>query len=164
MTEAQRVVTIGHVTRLVEITAGNPSRDATYGELDRVIQEVFGHKLFTILQYIPQDGAVQRVYSSNPAVYPPGGRKQKADTAWGREVLDGGRAMISHNAEDIRRNFPDFEAILGLGIGGMINVPILWGGTVIGSMNVSHDAGHFSDADARPLRLLSGLVAPRLIA
>ncbi len=39
---------------------------------------------FTVMRHLAASNEVERIYSSNPAAYPVGGRKQKQGTSWVR--------------------------------------------------------------------------------
>lgn len=148
------------IERLVSSLTAKQDAAASYSILDQIVKSTYDHKLLTILRFIEADSEVERLYSSDTQAYPLLGRKQKQDTVWGRIVLDQGQPLVSRNADDIRENFSDFETIFALGISGMINMPIIWDGRVLGSVNISHDAGHFGEADAGPLAVLVGIIAP----
>ena len=52
------------------------------------------------------------------------------------------------------------ELILSLGIGSIMNVPVMRQGQCVGTMNVSGQAGQYGDEDLRPGRILAGLILP----
>lgn len=153
-------LTLDMVSDLIGTITNSTTPAAAYSSLDALIDRLFQRKLFTILRYVPADEEVERLFSSNAGSYEPRGRKKKANTVWGVEVYDKGNVLISQDENDIRVNFPDHETIIGLGIGGMINMPLVWHGRVIGSMNISQDAGAFSQHDIPELKMLAGLIAP----
>jgi hypothetical protein len=49
--------------------------------------------------------------------------------------------------------------IASLGIGSIMNVPVMLHGCR-GIVNLSHDAGHYGEAEVGPARVLAGLLAP----
>lgn len=149
------------VSRLVAATTARNDIIESAEVLDDIIQDRFGHKLFTVLRIVEGGDAVERLYSSDSVTYPPGGRKEREDTVWGRVVYGEGRVLISKNADDIRANFPDHQIIFGLGIGSMINIPVVWRGKVIGSANLSHrEEGYYDEQDGDYLKTLVGILAP----
>ena len=94
-----------------------------------------------------------------------GGRKDKRDTAWGRQVLDDGRPFIGRTADDIRAHFDDHAVILGLGLESVLNVPVRLRGRTIGTMNLLHAANHYDRADLDVAFPLAGqLVGPLIEA
>jgi len=60
----------------------------------------------------------------------------------------------------LREAFADHELIFSLGIGSIMNVPILLRGRCLGIANLSHDAGRYGEADVAPAGMLAGLLAP----
>lgn len=149
------------LTRIQSLTAADAT--ASYRAIDALAARVFEHRLFTVTRSLNETKEVERVYTSNPKAYPVGGRKQKQDTEWGAQVLDRGEPLICHNKADIERVFADHALILSLGIGGMVNVPVLFGGRSMATMNVSHATDRFSDSDLPTLRTLAALLLPLVL-
>lgn len=137
---------------------------AAYKAVDDLARRLFDHRLFTVTRSLHETSEVERAYSSNPVAYPVGGRKQKRDTHWGHVVLDQGEVMVCRNAGDIRRVFADHELILSLGITGMVNVPVLFAGRSLATMNVSHAGDRFGPDSLPALRVLAGLLLPLVMA
>jgi GAF domain-containing protein len=137
---------------------------AAYRAIDALAQRLFGHRLFTVTRSLHETKEVERVYSSNLTAYPIGGRKQKQDTDWGTTVLDKGEVMICHNEADIRRTFSDHELILSLGITCLINVPVLFAGRSVATMNISHATDRFGPADIPALKLLAACLLPLILS
>jgi hypothetical protein len=108
--------------------------------------------------------ADERIYSSDTAAYPLGGRKVKRGTPWSRAVLDRGEVFVARNADDVRDAFADHALIFSLGIGSIMNVPIAWAGQRLGTMNVSHEAGWFTTDDERTGRLIAPYLVPALLS
>lgn len=155
-------ITIDDVAHIMALTAG-PGAGAAYAAIDAVAKRIFDHRLFTVTRSLLETSEVERVYSSNPAAYPVGGRKQKRNTPWGEQVLDRGEILVCHNAADIERVFADHALILSLGITGMINVPVLLAGRSVATMNMSHAADRFGVEDFAVLRVLAGLALPLVV-
>lgn len=149
------------VARLISSTTSRHDLGAICRVLDEIIQTRYGHRLFTVSRLANGGREIERLHSSNVEIYPLKGLKQKEDTVWGRVVYDEGRVLISRDLNDLRENFPDFEAISALGIRSMINIPVVWNGKVLGSSNVSHqEEGYFDENDEIYLKMLVGVVAP----
>ncbi len=147
--------------RIQALTARDTT--AAYRATDALAERLFEHALFTVTRSLHATKQVERVYSSNPAAYPVGGRKQKQDTEWGATVLDRGEPLICHGPADIRRVFADHALILSLGIGGMVNVPVLFGGRSVATLNICHAADRFGPGDLPSLRVLAALLLPLVL-
>jgi GAF domain-containing protein len=112
------------------------------------------------MRHVTETAEVERIYSSNPRAYPVGGRKQKQGTPWGEQVLDRGEVFIARDRAELRAAFADHELIFSLGIGSIMNVPVMLHGRCRGIVNLSHDAGRYGEGDVAPARVLAGLLAP----
>jgi GAF domain-containing protein len=143
--------------------AASADAQAAYASIDALAQRAIGHRLFTVMRYLPATVEVERLYSSNPAAYPPGGRKPKQGTPWGDAVLDRGEVFIAADAEGVRKAFSDHALLAQLGISSILNVPIRQHGRVLGTMNLSHEAGHFTADTIGPGRILAALLVPLLV-
>jgi hypothetical protein len=128
------------------------SPDAVFSALDGATRATIGHKLFTLMVFHADAGETERIYTNQPGSYPVGGRKRFADTAWSRRVLREGTPYVGTTAADIREVFPDHELIASLGCASVLNVPVMWNGRVLGTMNLLHEEGWYFDADV-PLGL-----------
>jgi GAF domain-containing protein len=135
-----------------------------YAAIDALVQEVIGHRLFTLMRVHEATDEVERIYSSNTAAYPVGGRKVKRGTPWSRAVLDRGEVFVARDADQVREAFADHALIESLGIGSIMNVPIAWAGRRLGTMNISHEAGWFTAEDERAGRLVAPFLVPALLA
>ena len=79
-------------------------------------------------------------------------------------MLDRGEVFIAADAEGVRAAFSDHALLSRLGISAIMNIPIRLRGRVLGTMNLSHEAGHFTPDMIEPGRILAGLLVPLLLA
>ena len=154
------VADVEHVIRLV----GGPDAVATWAAIDALTARLYDHRLFTALKHMPETQEVERLYSSQPAAYPVGGRKKKQDTHWGKKTIDQGELYICHGRADIERTFFDHTLILSMGIGGMVNVPVMLLGRCVASLSISTVGDRFSESDRPELTVLAGLCLPLVLA
>ena len=133
----------------------DPARcEPTPEAVGAALRSLIGWKLFTVMALDPARAEAARVHTSDPDAYPVGGRKPLgALTWWGEHVLKARRPWIGRDAEDIRRAFPDHETIAALGCASCLNVPVVEGGTVLGTVNLLDEAGRYEAHHA-------GIVAP----
>lgn len=110
---------------------------ALLGAVARIAIEAMDCALFTVMRFHENAMEVERLYSTNTAAYPVGGRKAKRDTAWGRHVLTERRVFVGEGEAALRAAFDDHATIFGLGLRSMINVPVVYADTCIGTMNFS---------------------------
>ena len=72
-----------------------------------------------------------------------------------------GWATIRSMQAAIRTHFADHELIISLGLESIVNLPVRWQGQVLGTLNLLHGPGYYSDASVALGRLLTPhLVAP----
>jgi hypothetical protein len=123
--------------------------------LEKLTGETIGHRLFTIMRFDSDRSQVQRIHTNMPEVYPAGGRKQKKATAWANHVLADMKVFRGSDPADIVSAFDDHETILGLGLGSVLNIPVVFKGRCVGTMNLLHQDGWYGPED-EPIGLLLG--------
>jgi hypothetical protein len=164
MRDAKRPLTFADLGTLADRLAGEPEPALLYAAIDALVQEVIGHRLFTLMRVHEASAEVERIYSSNTAAYPVGGRKEKRGTPWSRVVLDRGEVFVARTPDEVRGAFADYPLIESLGIGSIMNIPIGWRGRRLGTMNISHEAGWFTGQDEAAGRLIAPFLVPSLLA
>lgn len=152
------------MTAAIVAAHADPDQPAvTFRALDAALAERPGHRLFTILVHHPAAQQSERFYSNLPAEYPVGGRKPVTDSPWMQQVIHGGQPWIGRNADAIRWAFYDSETILALGCESCLNMPVRWRGETLGTLNLLHGAGHYTEADIPHVALLAHLALPALM-
>lgn len=133
---------------------GQPT--ATFDAMWRLTESVLGVKLFTLMSFDFRAGVAERFYSNMPEAYPVSGTKPVNTTDWARHVLHEHRIFVANDIEGIAEVFYDHELIRSLGCESVVNIPIVIGGNVVGTINCLHEAGFYRDdrlAAAEKLRL-----------
>ena len=110
--------------------------------------------LVTAMRHDEAASTVERIYSSNEAAYPVGGRKVKQESDWSRHVLTEHRVLVSAGDEAIRRHYNDHAIIFGLGLHSCVNVPLVSGGKCIGTLNVLRPQAEWREDDVMLARSL----------
>jgi hypothetical protein len=131
-----------------------------FAALDAAMGAAIGHRLFTILVIHPGAGESQRYYSNMPEAYPVGGRKPINQTHWFQKVLGEGVPYIGQTFADIRDVFFDHALIRSLGCESVLNVPVRWNGTSLGTINLLHEARWYAEADIAAARQFAALAVP----
>jgi hypothetical protein len=158
-----RALTLDDLAALARRFATERDPARFYAAVDALVQQVIGHRLFTLMRVDESRTEVERVYSSNVTAYPVGGRKQKRGTPWSRVVLDRGEVFVARTPEEIRAAFADHALIESLGVSAIMNVPIAWAGRSIGTMNILHEAGWFTEQHESTGRLIAPFLVPALL-
>jgi len=138
---------------------GQPDR--VFKAIEAETQSLVGHRLFTVLYVDGQD--VARIYSSNPAAYPVSGRKPMGRTPWGVHVLVNMHPYLGRDAAAVRWAFFDHAVIASLGLGSVINIPVIYDGRTIGTMNLLHTEHHYQEAHVAPVAGLACALIPALL-
>ena len=131
--------------------------------LEELSQAKIGHRLFSCSIFRKDVGAkwvAARVYTSDEVNYPTSGLKEIAPTRWTDTVITKRKAFLANNVEGFSDVFSDHEKIAGMGLGSVVNLPVVLCGQFIGTVNLLHDAGYYSD---RRSSLLQDLVLPSLL-
>ena len=120
--------------------------EACWQALEALSAAAGAHKLFTIMTVDLAANLASRVYTSNPAFYPVSGTKPIHRDAWFEIVHGEKRSFIANTIEDIAKVFPDHATIAALGLGSVINLPVVLRGVLMATVNLLHEAGHYTPA------------------
>lgn len=132
--------------------------ETLYKVLERHLSKEIGFGLFTLLY---RDGdEVSRVYSSNEAAYPVFGRKHMGPTPWGEKVIDRQEAFLGPDRDAIIWAFYDHELIFSLGLGAVINIPVIYNGETIGTMNLLDKSGAYTEEHLQKAATCASLLIP----
>lgn len=101
-------------------------------------------KQFTIMTFDEDRGVAQRIYSDDPEPYPVGGEKPVLDNIWTETVLRNQKPFVGNSITALAEVFPDWEKIQSLGLESCLNLPIVIGGSVMGTLNCLNGPGHFT--------------------
>lgn len=126
-----------------------------YQAIDAALHELMGRKLLTILRLA--DERLYRMYTSDLSSYPVGGSKSIRNDGWLQSMLADGVPVISPDPKTVQQRFVDHEAIIVLGCGSVMNLPITCPFGTLGSLNLLHEAGWFAPEHillARPFATL----------
>ena len=134
------------------------SPHALFAAIHHVAARQVDAGLVTAMRHDEAASTVERIYSSNEAAYPVGGRKVKQESDWSRHVLVEHRVLVSAGDDAIRRHYNDHAIIFGLGLHSCVNVPLVSAGKCIGTLNVLRCEAEWSEEQVTLARAL-GLAA-----
>lgn len=118
---------------------------AIFAALERITVETVGTLLFTAMTFDMATMKGTRIYSGNETAYPTGGWKDVTPGLWVETVLVGNRPFSALTIEEIAVVFPDFELIRSLGCESAMNLPVVVAGRVIGTVNLLHEKGYYTE-------------------
>jgi len=159
---ARRELRLDDLAHLVAALRGENHPARIFSAVEGLSAEVIGHRLFTIMRFDAGRSEVERVHTSMPAVYPVGGRKAKRDTAWSDHTLRDMKVFRTSGPEAIRAAFDDHATILSLGLGSVLNIPLVLAGRCVGTMNLLHEADWYTPQDEPTGLLLGAFLLPVL--
>src|SRR3954447_26934398 len=138
-----------------------PDQPATlFRAFEAAAARLVGHELFTLLYVDGQE--VARIYSSRPAEYPLSGRKPMGPTPWGEHVMKGRKSYLGRDKASIRWAFFDHVLIESMGLGSVVNVPVLYDGNVLGTINLLAPEFHYREEHVAPIERLAPLLGAGL--
>ena len=133
-----------------------------FAAIDRAAQASPGHRLLTLNT---TDGAhIVRAYSSRATEYPVGGRKTVGATGWDDLVIRGRQPFLGADRAAIRWAFADAPLIAAMGLGAVINIPVIYDGRTIGTMNLLDAEYRYTQADLHRLVPWAALLVPACLA
>ena len=142
--------------------------EQAFAALQALTEATVGAKLFTYMSVDMQAELARRAYTSDPANYPASGTKPIRYDSWFDIVHKERRYFVANTIADIAKVFPDYELIDSLGCQSVVNMPVVIGGELIGTVNMLHEDGYYTpervqlihDVIAVPAKL-AALVAAR---
>nr|WP_315591956.1 GAF domain-containing protein [uncultured Cupriavidus sp.] len=144
-----------HLHPLFDKLRAATSPVAVLDAIGQATLDIVGPGLLTINAWHARTGEIQRLWSSDPLAYPVGGKKQKGDTAWTRQLLVRGEVFVGEGDAALAAVFDDIATIRGLGLNGVVNVPLCHGGAVIGTFNYLAGVEFWTAEDITALRVLA---------
>lgn len=120
--------------------------DQIFSGLEAWVQRDVGAVIYSCSTFDVQAGKARRVYTNLPDIYPVSGLKDIVRNHWTAQVLDARQPFVANRLEDIAQVFPDHPIIRSLGCGSVINMPVILAGRFLGTVNVLHEAGYYTDA------------------
>ncbi|MHA3915492.1 GAF domain-containing protein [Halovulum sp. GXIMD14793] len=132
------------MTDFNEAMASTDQPMATFKALEALVDKTIGVKLFTLMGIDSERGVARRNYSNMPDAYATSGEKPIENNPWTEQVQGRQETFVANSIEEIAAVFPDHELIKSLGCESCLNLPIVVNGSVIGTLNCLHNAGHFT--------------------
>jgi hypothetical protein len=157
MSKAETIDPRPHLAAVAAVGTMPGQPQALFGALDAALGAVLGYRLFTLMRYHAATGESERIYTTHPFEYPVGGRKALNVTPWAEQVLTRQQPYLGRTPADVRRVFFDHALIASLGCGSVLNLPVVWDGRSLGTINLLHEEGWYDEADAGVGLLFAGL-------
>jgi hypothetical protein len=127
-------------------------------------QESVGHRLYTVTRMLAGGREVERIHSTMPEVYAVGGRKPVLPNAFTERVRKEMKPFLAKSPAEFAPLFPDHATITGLGLGCVINLPIVHDGAVLGTVNLLDAEGTYDERHVEPAMTIARQILPVLLA
>lgn len=105
-----------------------------------------GTRLFTVTVQDEAQGLARRAYTSHPVEYPVSGTKPLTRDGWYDQCIGGQQTFVANTTPEFAKYFFDHALITSLGLGSCINIPVVSGGQVLGTVNLLAEEQHFTPA------------------
>lgn len=116
---------------------------AVLAALEDLVMQVLPVRLYTVMTFDRDKGEAARIWT-NSAAYPLKGRKPVEPNDWTAQVLDRHQPFIANTPDEIAAVFPDHALIATLGCGACLNLPVVVGDEVLGTLNLLDREGYFT--------------------
>jgi GAF domain-containing protein len=161
-TPQHRALSLADVSLLAQAMREADQPNAIFEAVERVAQATIGFRLFTIMCFDAGRFEVERLHSNMPDVYPLYGRKKKQGSRWGEHTLRDMKPFRAATADGIRAAFDDHSVITGMGLGSILNIPVAYNGRCVGTMNLTHVEGWYTERHEELGLLLAAFIAAPL--
>jgi hypothetical protein len=122
-----------------------------------------GTRLFTVTTVDDTAGLARRLYTSHRVEYPVSGTKPMEKDGWYDMTIAGKRTFVANTPPEFAKYFFDHALIVSLGLGSCINVPVVDGANVLGTVNILAEAGHFTPEKLAAYEALVAEATPALV-
>ena len=126
--------------------------DAAFSALQALVQATVGAKLFTYMSVDMEAEVARRAYTSDPKSYPTSGTKPIRYDSWFDIVHKERRYFVANTIIDIAKVFSDHELIDSLGCQSVVNMPVVLGGELVGTMNMLDVEGYYTPERVQMIR------------
>ena len=121
--------------------------EAPFEALDRLCEDVIGYQLFSCSLFdvdAEGRGTAARIHTSDEDNYPTSGLKEIVPNRWTGIVIDKQETFIANSSKGFEDVFPDHAFITSLGLGSVVNLPVILNGKFLGTVNLLHEAGYYT--------------------
>lgn len=133
--------------------------DEAFGALQALVQATIGAKLFTYMNVDMEAEVARRAYTSDAANYPTSGTKPIRYDSWFDIVHKQRQYFVANTIADIAKVFPDYELIDSLGCQSVVNMPVVIGGVLVGTVNMLDVDGYYTPERVAAIRELIAVPA-----
>jgi hypothetical protein len=126
--------------------------DEAFAALQALVQATVGARLFTYMTVDMEAEVARRAYTSDPENYPTSGTKPIRYDSWFDIVHKQRQYFVANTIADIAKVFPDYGLINSLGCQSVVNMPVVLGGELVGTVNMLDVDGYYTPERVRMVR------------
>lgn len=130
--------------RFTAALAAAADPQAPFAALHQLTLDTVGARLFTVTSVEDQGRLARRSYTSHRADYPVSGIKLVEPNRWTEIVLEGRQTFVANTLEAIAGVFPDHALIGSLGLGSVVNMPVILRGQIGATLNLLDVEGYYT--------------------
>lgn len=158
------MVNIDRMALAVQDAWASPQQpEAVLEAAGEALMEAVGHRLYSVTVMLAGGREVERIHSTMPDVYPVGGRKPVLPNAYTERVRVEMKPFLAKTPAEFAPLFPDHETITGLGLGCVMNLPIIFAGNVLGTVNLLDREGAYDERHVEPAMTIARQILPVLV-
>lgn len=101
-------------------------------------------KLWTVMTVDMEAGLARRAFSNMPDAYPASGTKPIVHNDWFEIIHGRHETFVANTLDAIAGVFPDYELIGSLGCASVVNLPVIYEGDLLATVNLLDGEGHFT--------------------
>ena len=132
---------IQHFT--ASVSSATNSQQA-FSALHQLSNSLVGVRLFTVMCVDMNDMLANRAFSSDNEKYPVSGTKPIEMNSWFDVIHTQGKTFTANTLIEISTVFPDHELIGSLGCGSVVNLPVVFSGELVATINLLHEENYYS--------------------
>lgn len=126
--------------------------NALFDLLSTHIEDQVQPLLFTVLAPNVDGRRLQRLFSSDQQSFPLSAADTVEDSRWFRRLFVDMQPIIANDPETILSWLPDWQSLIDMGYGSLVNMPLITAGKAIGLINVMAAPGHFDQERLEALK------------
>lgn len=146
-----------------EAWAASQQPEAVLKAAGQAFSQIPGYRLYTVTRVLSGGREVERVHSTNTKVYPVGGRKPVLPNAYSQRVRGEKKPFLARTPDGFSPLFPDHQTITGLGLGCVMNLPIIFADAVLGTVNLLDAEGVYEESHVEPAMMIARQILPALL-
>lgn len=112
--------------------------------LESYTRTLVGVKLFTVMTVDMAKLLAERAYTNDAKAYPVSGTKPITLDRWFDVVHRQQKMFVANTIVEIAEVFPDYETIISLRCGSVVNLPVIINSELVATINLLHEERYYT--------------------